>query len=760
LIHVTTQRKLRAAILALFLVAFIPRAIYPVSRPLQWYERSFHFVDAVLHGRWADTIVSEHPGVAPMWLIGLAQHGYYALLRAWGEEPPHPMDIAGRAFHTEVAISVLPLALVIALGILLIWRLLRDVFDETAAWAGAGLLALDPFHIAISKVVHVDALLSVLMILSALTLLLYLQRHTGGKDGSSTRPSHRLLLASGVLAGLAFLTKSPSYFLVPYFGLSLLVTRCPIQSVARATVPPRGTEGGGAQRLRRTRLWQGYLAPLLLWGGSAALTYVLLWPAMWIEPIQTLEAVVAGIFKHAGRAHPQPLYYLGALTTEDPGPGYYLVSLLVKTTALSLPLFIVGLGATLTRRWRDSRRSYGLLIAYLAFFFVQMSLGAKKAPRYLLPVFPALDIIAGLGLVALARSTKREAKRFHHLVPWKAGVSPGALIVAALIAQAALVLPYHPYYVTHASLLAGGPAGGRRLLLATPEGEGLDLVAAYLNHQPQAGQLRVGVQLPAREAFRQHFVGQIADTREPDLDYLIFAEVYVTRHMAEDQWGEEWETYKHRLPEYTAYLYGTFFHKFKDSPYAWAYRVDEAPQPPVVPLHVCLGERIRLLGHTVLAQGAPIESQIVHPSQSIQITLHWAASAPPEGDYSVFVHLLGPEGTLVTQQDNIPLQGTYSTLLWKAGERLDDTYELTVPSDAPAGSYTLVAGMYDWRTGKRLMALEDCDSPLAENQITLARFEVAPQRVPWWQGLACTLAGLLVTGGLGLCVTQRSQSPS
>jgi hypothetical protein len=297
-------------------------------------------------------------------------------------------------------------------------------------------------------------------------------------------------------------------------------------------------------------------------------------------------------------------------------------------------------------------------------------------------------------------------------------------------------------------------------------------VAAYLNHKPQAGQLRVGVQLPAREAFRQHFVGQIADTRESDLDYLVFAEVYVTRHMAEDQWGEEWEIYKHRLPEYTAYPHGLLFHESKDSPYAWAYRVDEDPQSPAVPLHVCLGERIRLLGHTVLVQGTPLESQIIHstkreaqrllpmkreaqrlpPGQSIQIALHWAAIAPPEEDYSVFVHLLGPDGTLVAQQDNIPVHGTYSTLLWKAGERLDDTYELTVPSNAPAGSYTLVAGMYDWRTGKRLVALKDCNSPLAENRITLATFEVAPQRVPWWQGLACTLAGLLVTVGLGFCI--------
>ena len=142
----TARRKpwTTVLLLALFLAAFIPRALYPVSRPLQWYERSFRFIDAVLRGQWAEAVMSEHPGVTPMWLIGLAQHGCYALLGALGTSPPHPLDIANRAFQIEVAVSVLPLALAIALGVLVIWWLLRELFGETVAWSGAGFLALDP----------------------------------------------------------------------------------------------------------------------------------------------------------------------------------------------------------------------------------------------------------------------------------------------------------------------------------------------------------------------------------------------------------------------------------------------------------------------------------------------------------------------------------------------------------------------------------------------------------------------------------------
>jgi hypothetical protein len=732
-------------LVALFLAAFVPRALYPVSRPLQWYERSFRFVDAVLRGQWADTIVSEHPGVTPMWLIGLAQHGYYALLRALGASPAHPTDITGRAFSTEVAISVLPLAAGIALGVLLAWWLLRHLFGETVAWAGAGFLALDPFHIAISKVVHVDALLSVLMILSALTLLLYLRRSVSGEQRRSLRPTrrqawsrHRLLLASGALAGLAFLTKSPAYFLVPFLGLSLLVAR------------------------GRGNLWRDYLTPMLLWIGTAAITYVLLWPAMWVQPVSTLATVLGGVLKHTGRAHPQPLYYLGSLITEDPGPGYYVVTLLVKTTALTLPLFVVGLISPLAATWRRERQSLGLLVAYFVFFFVQMSLGAKKAPRYLLPAFPALDVIAGVGLVTMIRHAglprlHAGLPRLHAGLPrldsWRAHVAAtrrlvpgGALVAAALAVQAALVWPYHPYYITHASLLVGGPAGSQRYLLATPEGEGLDLVADYLNHLPGAKQLRVGVQMPAWEAFRQYFVGEVADTREPDLDYLVFADVYVRRHMAEDQWGEQWERYKYRRPEYTAYLHGM--------PYARAYRVDDGPQQPVVPLQVCVGEQIRLLGYTALVEGATVDGRAIQPGESLHLTLHWTATGTPDGDYSVFVHLLGPDGTLVTQQDNPPLHGTVPTFLWEPGERLDDPFELVIPPDASPGAYTLTVGMYDWRTGERLEALADCAAegesaaPLPEDRIVLTTFDVRPERVPWWEVLGWILAGALIAGGV------------
>jgi len=194
----------------LFLAAFVPRALYPVSRPVQWYERSFRFVAAVFQGQWAATVVLR----APWCDSDVADWAGAARLVCAGQSGGaiHPSAGDRRAVIPDRGRGQHPApGSCDRAGVLLVWRLLKGLLGEPVAWAGAGFLALDPFHIAISKVVHLDALLSMLMILSALSVLRYLQFHGAAERPQSFWSRYRLLLVSGVLAGLAFLTKSPAY---------------------------------------------------------------------------------------------------------------------------------------------------------------------------------------------------------------------------------------------------------------------------------------------------------------------------------------------------------------------------------------------------------------------------------------------------------------------------------------------------------------------------------------------------------------------
>jgi hypothetical protein len=90
------------------------------------------------------------------------------------------------------------------------------------------------------------------------------------------------------------------------------------------------------------------------------------------------------------------------------------------------------------------------------------------------------------------------------------------------------------------------------------------------------------------------------------------------------------------------------------------------------------------------------------------VTLLWRALAPPPVDYTVFVHLLDANGSLVAGNDTQPLGGRYPTTIWSAGEHILDIHNLPTPADLPPGQYQLAIGLYQQTTGERL-PIDDLD---------------------------------------------------
>ena len=108
---------------------------------------------------WAETFHSYHPGVTTMWLSGI---GLRLFARQRGLSSDQLLGVAPTQPGTmgaAVAAGVVPMALVIALCIAISYPLLRRITGRRVAIIGSCLLAMDPFYIAYSKVLHVDALL-------------------------------------------------------------------------------------------------------------------------------------------------------------------------------------------------------------------------------------------------------------------------------------------------------------------------------------------------------------------------------------------------------------------------------------------------------------------------------------------------------------------------------------------------------------------------------------------------------------------------
>ena len=684
----------------LFLIAFLPRAIHPVSRPLVWYLRSAHFIDAVLAGDWANTVYSEHPGVGLMWPVGVGLKLYWTLSGispAAYTVPPdfEPIHFYGPVPVSEIAAGLAPLALLISLGIVGAYGMLRRLFDEATAVVGGLLLAISPYYLAQSKILHLDAWMATLMLLSGLAALLYRRERRV-----------RWLLLSGGLGGLATLVKTPALFLFPFCGLVLLVD---------LLLCPRLT-------------WRSFLArlvyPLGVWVLIAAVVYVALFPTLWVDAGKGIAAVKWGLSRHAGTPHPRPVFFLGGILNEDPGPAYYPVVLLFRTSEVTLLFLVVGgvVGGWwlfTTRRLLPGGVDLLLLAAYAFFFLVEVDLPAKKMPRYALPSILALDLLAAAGVVGWAQALAGDRRR------WAA-----ALMALPLLAQAGLVLPRHPYYGTALNWIAGGPPAAARAILIGEEGEGLADLAAYLNERPDAEHLMVAAQL--KHVFNQTFRGTTVDIDEP-ADYLVFHRNYTVRDYKVEQWGGLWERCAPRTPEQEV--------AFDGVPYAWLYPTLPSDAPPEHPVPVRLGTGFRFLGYDLRTTEAT-------PGDRVPFVLYWQATEPVTADLSIFVHLLTPSGDLVWQDDGAAAHGTRPTWSWAVRETIADPHTLHLPADLPEGDYLLTAGLYDWQTGERLSVFNSDGARLAEDRIEIARLTVRRPRTHPVAWVARGLAGLVLASAL------------
>jgi hypothetical protein len=92
--------------------------------------------------------------------------------------------------------------------------------------------------------------------------------------------------------------------------------------------------------------------------------------------------------------------------------------------------------------------------------------------------------------------------------------------------------------------------------------------------------------------------------------------------------------------------------------------------------------------------------ETVSLQEPLDLTLYWQVETVVAEDYTVFMHLLTPEGEFVAGQDSQPLDGLYPTSFWGEGEMILDGRSWF--ADVPPGEYQLQMGLYLLETGQRL----------------------------------------------------------
>ncbi|MEW5956345.1 MAG: glycosyltransferase family 39 protein [Chloroflexota bacterium] len=497
--------------------------------------------EVAAHGL-ACTLQIGYPGVTTMWAGSLGLLVYY-----WQTARLTGLDLLtflqtlplSRLDPALIPPARLPLAVAGALFVLLFYLLLRRLWAEPVAWLAALIFALQPYPIALSRVLHHDALTAAFMGLSALALTGYWLR--------GWRRSW--LIGSGILAGLALLSKQVSWFMPPFVAAlaawTLLYRRQQTLTTSRrvSSSPPV-----------LSWLWR-LMGEGIIWGLAAGLTFVVLFPAMWLIPGQVLQTIFNASTGLAEEGHTH--LFLGQVSA-DPGPLFYPVGWLLRAT----PFEVIGLlaaGAAATglarrrrlRQWLFEHPVETALLLFVGWLWLFVSLSNKKMVRYYLPAIPLIDVFAALGwLWLLDRLAGRWSWLHRQGVLWL-----GMLI---LVGQGWLALIHYPYYLTYHNPLFGGLPGAARLMTIVGWGEALNEAADYLNRQPGAESLQVVAEqfcsmlqpfAVSRVSCLNSSVGGILRA-----DYMVYYYNLVQRNL---QWPEQWTYFqRHAAPVHRVTLHG------------------------------------------------------------------------------------------------------------------------------------------------------------------------------------------------------------
>lgn len=433
-------------VIILVLATFVPRltsleTTLTVDEPL-WQGRGEQFVKALASGHFEKTLTAGQPGVTTTWLVGIA--------RPWNSL---------RAGQTAVALGSSLLILTATYALTRLWGFWWGI-------TGGLLLALDPFLIAHSRVVHTDALFS----LSALVSLLFLLLTFESTSAASALPK-RYLVLNAFFAGAAILSKTFGLFLIPVSLLVIIIKAYPHKPWLLTA-----------------------LETSILWLAVFTLTIFALWPALWVGPAEVVQFLTSRVALHSGDAAP----HAGETTAEW---WYYARDGLFRSTPIALIALLPGMWAALRNRDRLQRSCLALLTIGIVFAFL-LSFSTDKSDRYILLSLLTLDLFAVLGLRQLQRIAT-------HFFP-RARIAVAALAITVLLGE---VFALHPYYLAYHNRLY--PVEARHKL---GWGEGLEQAAAWINqHAPGAS-----VASYYANVFAHWYAGPVSGlTGDSTADYLV-----------------------------------------------------------------------------------------------------------------------------------------------------------------------------------------------------------------------------------------------
>jgi hypothetical protein len=366
-----------------------------------WSKRIVRFFGSLESGELAGTYQSHHPGVLFMWMAGSLWKSQGVLS---GPLDPHKLRLA-----------VLPVAAIGSLFPASTYLLMKRGLGRehrVVAFLTAALFATEPLFVAHSRNAHLDMLVTAFA-WSAVLAAFIARRELSLQWGAF----------GGMLLGLALLTKLSSA------GIALGIVAMFL-----------GRFGDASNDLRRVLR---VLAAVVI---AATLIVVVLWPALWVAPIETLTKLRTGLDHEVNKTAEFMLFGdTGKLRLPIWIYGLFLIHLV--TPEFWVPAMMGGCFA-FGKNVRIRAFISSIVVATLPLVLL-LALSKLIGTRYLIPTLPMFGTLTAIGVVRGA------AKVQYSLGPrWRTPLA--ALLVLALITARCLRLAaLHPLPITYCSSWTG-----------------------------------------------------------------------------------------------------------------------------------------------------------------------------------------------------------------------------------------------------------------------------------------------------------------
>jgi hypothetical protein len=339
---------------------------------VNWHYRCQQFTNGIKFMQFEKTYPHYHPGVTLCYVMLFPTEIYKQITNTIYDNSTY-MDF--NFYNTLLLVVVI--SLLIAYTSFLI-----------GGWPGAifaFLLNVEPFFYGNSRLIHLDVLVSLFLFIGLLHLFKYIKSQ-----------NYIDLGLVSLFFVLGFLTKSVSIVFI-FLGVFAV--------------------WWFSKNFR-------YRASLL-YVVASLFFLILLFPAMWVAPVETLKRILSEAERVGVRTgHSQ--YFLGNLYTldEDINASFYIVNLFVKFSPviwLTLIIILISIFVTLKKDWTPFKLGKSIWIKFLEFvskhkesiillvfygiYFALISYSSKKLDRYLLVLIPPIIYFISLQTVSFVRLT-------------------------------------------------------------------------------------------------------------------------------------------------------------------------------------------------------------------------------------------------------------------------------------------------------------------------------------------------------------------